>query len=128
MIPEDLARLMKWSYGLLVLTALLLWLGWDRYHALGWLFGGVWSATNLLILKSLVAEICGLRRVSFLLVLVLVKLPVLYGAAAIVLHKVPMSLGAGLVGFHIPFLLILIEAVRRDRRRAVPAGVPPAGE
>ncbi|MFB3785843.1 MAG: hypothetical protein ACE15F_05680 [bacterium] len=128
MIPEDLARLMKWSYVLIALTAVLLWLGWDRGHALGWLFGGVWSATNIWILKSLVAEICGPRRPGFLMVLVLVKLPILYGTAAIVLQQVPMSLGAGLLGFHIPFLLILIEAVRRDRRPAKPAGAPPAGE
>lgn len=127
MIPDDLARLMKWSYVLIVLTAVPLWLGWDRYHALGWLFGGIWSATNIWILKSLVAEICGPRRLGFLWVLVLVKLPILYGTAAIVLHKVPMSLGAGLLGFHIPFLLILIESVRRDRRPAKPASAPPAG-
>lgn len=128
MIPEDLARLMRWSYWLMLGTAALLWLAWDGPHALGWLFGGVWSATNLLVLKNLVVELCGPRRLGFLMILVLVKLPVLYGAAAILLNLLPIPVGACLLGFHVPFLLILIEAVRWDRQASQPEGVPPAGE
>jgi hypothetical protein len=90
----------------------ILWLSWDWGHALGFLFGGVWSATNLWAMKWLLTEYLKTdRNLLKLLIAAHIKLPVLYGVGALVLNTVPLSIGAGLAGFHVPFVLVVIEAI-----------------
>jgi hypothetical protein len=116
---EGLARVIRRSYWVSAVAALILWIFWDAEHAFGLLGGGVWSATNLWAIKNLVEELCKSCRPWILALLAQIKMPVLYGVAALILLKVPLSVGAGIIGFHIPFVLIVGESVyhvRRDTR------------
>lgn len=121
MESEALARVILRSYGISAIGALIVWILWDANRAAGLLFGGVWSATNLWAIKNLVEEICQTRRPWFLALVAQVKMPVLYGVGAWILVHCPLSIGVGIIGFHIPFILTLIESVyhvRRDERVA----------
>lgn len=93
-------------------------LGW--FYAKGLLFGGVWSAANLWAIKFLAIEYFKIdkerKNIVRLLIAFHVKVVLLYGIGAFFLMTVPMSVMAGVCGFHIPFLLFLIEAFRYQKK------------
>lgn len=123
MESEGLSRVIRHSYWVSTVSALVVWILWDWAHAFGLFFGGVWSATNLWAIKNLVEEIYKTCRPRILVILAQIKMPVLYGIGVLVLLYVPVSVCAGIIGFHIPFVLILVESVyhvRRDARVAKP--------
>lgn len=116
---DDLNRaLIKSYYVSLALFAPLL-VAWDSYAALGFLFGGVWSTTNFLSLKWLLTEAMRSdRRFIRLIIPFQIKLPLLYGAGFFFIYLVPLSTIWALVGFQIPFVMVLIEAVRMQYKDA----------
>lgn len=114
---KELSRVIFPSYAVCLLFSLLLWGFWDGSHAVGLAFGGIWSTTNLLVLKWLLTEIFSQQRnVLKVFIAAQIKIPVLYGLGVLVLLYVPLSIGAAIVGFHIPFLLVLAGAVRTRNR------------
>ena len=86
-------------------------------YAVGVGFGGTWSAANLWVLKRLVGEWFGAQRVGFILLFIHIKLLGLYGIGAWVLWHAPISVGAAIIGFHVPLVVWWIQSTRE------PAGV-----
>lgn len=123
MESKGLMRAIGRSYWVTFAGALALWWLWDGVHALGLLLGGVWSATNIWAIKELVGEICNARRSWKVALFAQLKLPVLYGIGACILWMVPISVGAGIAGFQIPFGMIVVESIVYGSRKARPAGV-----
>lgn len=74
--------------------------------AFGLVFGGVWSSLNLLIWKILIAEFFGPKRHLLLPLIIIVKIPLLYGLGLFVIQTVSISLFWGIIGFHIPFIVV----------------------
>ena len=111
MDSEGLARVLRRSYWVTILCALIIWIFWDESHALGVAFGGLWSTTNIWAIKGLFENICNSGSIFNIALFAHLKMPILYGVGALVLFTVPLSIGAGIFGFHIPFILIVAEAV-----------------
>ncbi len=123
MESKGLLRAIGRSIWVTLAGALALWWLWDGVHALGLLLGGVWSATNIWAMKELVEEICSARRPWKVALFAQLKLPVLYGFGACVLWMVPISMGAGIAGFQIPFGMIIMESIVHGSRETRSAGI-----
>ena len=108
---KELSQVIRHSVAVTLLVFVPLWLIVDFHHALGLAFGGLWSSANLWALKGLIEAIFQSRGFWSIAWFAQLKIPLLYGIGALVLLKVPLSVGAGIVGFHIPFVLIVVEAV-----------------
>ncbi|MBN2328414.1 MAG: hypothetical protein JXR73_14810 [Candidatus Omnitrophica bacterium] len=111
MQSEDLKRVIRRSYIVTLACAGVIWMVWDGSHALGMLFGGLWSSVNIRAIQGLIEEICQARRIWVVALFAQIKLPVLYGMGALILLAAPLSIGAGIVGFHVPFVLIVAESI-----------------
>ncbi len=109
--PEWLTRIIRRSYLVTLVSSVFLWMVWDWPHALGAAFGGFWCAANLWALKGLVEGICQYRSAWRVFFFAQIKIPVLYGMGFFVLITVPLSVGAAIFGFNIPFILLVFEAV-----------------
>ena len=121
--PEVLSRLVRRSIAITLILAAGLWMGWDLPHALGFAFGGLWSAINWWVWKGLIGEIWLERRFWVVTGLIHLKLPVLYGVGAVVLWCAPLSVGAGLCGFQIPFILLVVESIHECKKSSASMGV-----
>ncbi|MGC9327347.1 MAG: ATP synthase subunit I [Candidatus Hinthialibacter sp.] len=118
MQSEDLKRVIWWSYMVTLACAGMLWMAWDGVHALGALFGGFWSTLNIWSIQRLLEEIFHARRIWVISLLAQIKLVILYGLGALILLTAPLSIGAVIAGFHIPFVLIVVEAIRGGYRES----------
>ncbi|MDX9755660.1 MAG: hypothetical protein RBU29_16970 [bacterium] len=119
MEQTDLNRALLWSYFLILGVSLLLFGLWGVYYAAGFLFGGVWCATNLWVMEHLLVEFLRKeRRIGWLIFWAQCKLPLLYGVGGVVLMKIPLSIGAAIGGFHVPFAIILVTAIRSSAQDA----------
>jgi hypothetical protein len=118
MDPKDLTRLLFGASVITCVGASLLAVAWDVAHARGLLFGGLWSIANLWVLKGLLAAVVEARRCSRrVLGWMTLKLPLLYGVGAGVLLTVPLSVGAAIVGFHIPLAVILAGSIAHQNAK-----------
>ena len=77
----------------------------------GFLFGGIWNTINLWVLKQLFVSILIPRLSMLTLFWLTIKIPLLYGTGAVILLTVPLSAGAGILGFHVPFAVLLMAAL-----------------
>lgn len=116
--PNEYSRLIVHSFILSAIATLAL-LTWSYPVAAGFGVGAFWSATNFWILKQIFTEFLVNRRALRLFLLTQLKI-MWYGIGAIALFTIPMSYGAGIAGFHLPFVVLIVEAVLHQRRM-VPA-------
>ncbi len=114
--PEELNRVIRHAIYSVLLVSGILWIVWDVHHAAGFAFGGLWSSINLWVLQRLIGEVFHSRRIWKVALFAQLKLPVLYGIGALILMTVPLSIGAGICGFHIPFVLIVAESIYYQNR------------
>lgn len=110
--PNDLTKLISRSFIVTLLVGAIMAVFFDRTYAIGFLFGGLWNSINLFALKVLVEEFFHQRRPVVVFGFILIKLPILYGGGALILMNVPLSILTALIGFHVPFGIIVFEAVR----------------
>lgn len=109
--PEQFVRLLVHSALLTLFGGLVIaWMG-GAALAYGFLFGGLWSTANFWVLKGLFEAILQKSPLWRVILWAQIKIPALYGLGAWILLTVPLSIVAALVGFHIPFLLLIVEAV-----------------
>lgn len=120
--PNELSRVIRHAAVVTLILTVPLWLMWDFSHALGFVFAGFWSSANLWVLKRLIEAVFQSKGLWLVALLAQLKIPLLYGIGALILWKVPMSIGAAIMGFHIPFILIVVEAIYLQYKRTNSAG------
>ena len=119
-----------------VITGLLLFwvfvVYWDVAAGVGWLLGCAWSLVNLFFLALLVRTMMsrGPNRRLRLGLILMVKVPVLYGIGFVLLAGGWVPLVALLAGFVWPLLVITLKLLGRallrmdDRQRVLDADAP----
>ena len=105
-------RASAWFGGLVCLLAAY-YAGWN--WSLGLALGTAWSMANLFLIKSLIERLIrtGERPWSAVLLLVLVKFPLLYLAGFLILRLGSYSPVAPLLGFWVPFVVMVLKALGR---------------
>ncbi|MDP8244172.1 MAG: hypothetical protein P9L94_08840 [Candidatus Hinthialibacter antarcticus] len=115
MTPKDINQVVANSLGAIIILSLLAWPVFGLDAAFGCLFGGLASAVNLWLLKSLIEEAMGPCRSFRIFLYILVKLPVFYGLGAFILLTMKVALLPALAAFQVPFLFVLLESLRGGR-------------
>ncbi|RJP18209.1 MAG: hypothetical protein C4527_29335 [Candidatus Omnitrophota bacterium] len=121
--PDELRRVIRHAIACTLLISGMLWLVWDGYHALGFAFGGLWSSVNFWALNGLIHEAFQGGRMWVIALFAQLKLPVLYGIGVLVLLTVPLSIGAGVCGFHVPFVLVVAESIIHSSKETKKSGL-----
>jgi hypothetical protein len=107
-----IGRALKASLFLTALSYLLLSYYEGGGWALGFCLGALWSVANLYLLKELITRWIkvGDRPLLPLLVVALVKFPLLYLAGFWVLRASSYPVWAPLLGFGLPFAVVVLKA------------------
>ncbi|HEY5599491.1 MAG TPA: hypothetical protein VIK48_02270 [Candidatus Manganitrophaceae bacterium] len=105
-----------WIMGSAVLVlSFFLFFQWSGRPSLGWglLIGGVWSLSNIFLLKRLAALLFhpGEKSILLIALFLFLKFPVLYGGGFLLLWFLPVSLWGAFVGFTLPFAFVFLQAV-----------------
>ncbi len=81
----------------------------------GFVLGALWSIANLYLLKVLIEKVITLdkRPAGPVVLLVLVKFPLLYGVGFLILSWGWYDVLAPLLGFSLPFAVIVLKAAGR---------------
>jgi hypothetical protein len=94
--------------GILLASSAIALFGWGAHAGWGLLAGGVWNLVNLWCLSRLLAAWLGPQRSTARVVRWLViKFPLLYGVAWLLLSRAWVSM----VGFGVGFTLVLLAAL-----------------
>lgn len=112
MTLNDLPRLINLCIQVCFGLAALSWLVIGLEVGRGILIGGLAATLNLWLLKQFFVEFLSQRRTSNLMWLMMLKIPLFYGAGALVLFTVEFSILSAVLAFQIPFLLAIVEAYR----------------
>lgn len=110
-----IGRTLKASLVLTALSYLLLTYYKGGSWALGFCLGALWSVASLYILKELITRFLtvGDRPAVALLLLLLVKFPLLYVAGYFILAAGSYPVAAPLLGFGLPFVVVVLKAAGR---------------
>ena len=121
---ESLKPVILRSYVVTGFLAVLIGAGAGWFCAKGFLFGGVWSATNMWALKFLAVEYFKTEKdkKGFIRLIAAfnIKIVLLYGVGTLLLVTVPMSILAGLAGFQVPFFLLGAEVYSLQKKEKKP--------
>jgi hypothetical protein len=121
---SQLNRVIACSAVVTLIVGVSMWC-WEPLPGRGFLFGGIWNTINLWVLKQLFVSIFDTPRLSMLTLFWLtIKIPLLYGTGAVILLTVPLSAGAGILGFHVPFAVLLMAALYYQKKACNPAHLP----
>jgi hypothetical protein len=95
-----------------------------------WVLGAAWSLVNLRLIASIVRRVLTLepRPWPRLVLALLLKFPLLYGAGFALLRSGRLSAAWLAAGFAWPFVVVVLKAAGRaalDLDRTVPAAAPP---
>jgi hypothetical protein len=108
-------RVMATSAVLAGLSLLFVSVYYDWRFGLGIFIGTAWGIANLHFLTQLVGAVVepGLLHKRKVVLLALIKFPVLYGAAYLILHFGDLSMLSFLIGFNIIFAVALLKVLGR---------------
>ncbi|MBI1389614.1 MAG: hypothetical protein GC154_14335 [bacterium] len=109
---EDLRRVIRLSFLTALGLALFSGFIWGTEAALGVAIGGCGAALNLWALQIFFVELLGPRRAWRLMMLAQLKIIGVYGLGALLFLTVRFSVLAAILGFQIPFVLLLQRALR----------------